>query len=215
MELINTRIGVSIFQQLYPWASTNDANNSFSGGTLQHVETILNFARDRNKPVMIAESTPFGGIHNTTMIDDNIINDSTWKQWFEPVLNLIDTYDISMWSYINCDWDSQPMWHNVGFGETRVSTNAEVMKEWLSLVTNRQYGSRKFLMAGSLVDCSGEISSSFAIVFPSLRLGACIVSVSILLIFFFSLFLRSRYFHSKRLVSVNNEKTSLLMTHSE
>jgi hypothetical protein len=25
-------------------------------------------------------------------------------------------YDIAMWWYINCDWESQPMWHNIEFG---------------------------------------------------------------------------------------------------
>ena len=108
---------------------------------------------------MIAESTPFGGIDMKVNASDPLLADP-WRRWFEPVLNLIELYDIAMWSYINCDWDSQPMWHNVGFGETRVSSDPSVMKKWLDFVTNRRYGERKFLMAGSLDDCGGTITSS-------------------------------------------------------
>ena len=64
-----------------------------------------------------------------------------------------------MWSYINCDWDSQPMWHNVGFGDTRVASNSIVLENWLRLVTTRKYGNRKFLMAGSLETCGGSVIS--------------------------------------------------------
>jgi len=109
-------IGVSLFSQVYA-----DPNRTVLG----HRDTVLqvlDFATQHdNKPVMIAESTPFGGI--------DTLNDP-WNDWFEPVLQLIEEYDIAMWSYINCDWNSQPMWHNVGFGDTRLSTNATIMKFW-------------------------------------------------------------------------------------
>lgn len=108
-------IGVSLFSQLY----TDPQRQTL--GNRDTITAVLDFAAYHNKPVMIAESTPFGGI--------DALNDP-WKDWFEPVLQLIDEYDIGMWSYINCDWDAQPMWHNVGFGETRLSTNATVMKLW-------------------------------------------------------------------------------------
>jgi len=110
-------IGVSLFSQLY----TDPKRQTL--GNRETVTAVLDFAANNcsNKPVMIAESTPFGGID--TLADP-------WNDWFEPVLQLIDEYDISMWSYINCDWDSQPMWHNVGFGESRLSTNATIMKLW-------------------------------------------------------------------------------------
>ena len=85
---------------------------------------------------MIAESTPFGGI-------------VSWSEWFQPTLDLIQKYDISMFSYINCNWEAQPMWHTVGFGETRLSTNEHVMHQWYKHVI---LGDR-FLGAGSLANC--------------------------------------------------------------
>ncbi len=53
-------IGISIFQQLYPWATES---NHFAGGSRNYVVEVLNLAQDHAKPVMIAESTPFGGIY--------------------------------------------------------------------------------------------------------------------------------------------------------
>ena len=61
---------------------------------------------------MIAESTPFGGIDKVAK-KHNIPSNEVWRVWFQKVLDLIDEFDIGMWSYINCNWEAQPMWHNV------------------------------------------------------------------------------------------------------
>ena len=66
-----------------------------------------------------------------------------WSLWFEPVLELIETYDIQMWSYIDCDWDAQPMWHHVGFGDSRLVTSSDVMRKWHKYVLNNP----RFIMA--------------------------------------------------------------------
>ena len=108
-------IGVSLFSQLY-------IDPALAGlGNRETVQAVLDFAGAHKKPLMIAESTPFGGVDRLS---------DPWNDWFVPVLTLIENYDIAMWSYINSDWDAQPMWHNVGFGDTRLSTNATVMHLW-------------------------------------------------------------------------------------
>ena len=130
-------IGVSIFQQLYPWA--NDEENeggNFAGGNQIQVLEVLDFAKAKDKPIMIAESTPFGGMDVTgssiarKYIQDDGGDFDIWNLWFQKTIDLIEEYDISMWSYINCDWDSQPMWRDVGFGDTRLSSSDVVMKHW-------------------------------------------------------------------------------------
>ncbi len=185
----------------------NGENKDSLSGSMKHVETVLDFAKDHNKPVMVAESTPFGGIYTTSI--------KTWKQWFEPMLNLIESHDISMWCYINCDWDSQPMWHNVGFGDTRISTNAQVMENWLALVTERRYGNTTFLMAGSLENCDeSTVYYSFSAI--GLRIG---IKFTLLLLILFvtlrrlSLYLKSRTLRRKNLAhstTFDDERTKLL-----
>jgi hypothetical protein len=135
-------VGISIFQQLYPWAQ-NTNEGVFSGGTIKLVTEVLEFATARDKPIMIAESTPFFGIdlaeqdpiilqqYNLTT-NNNVVD--IWDLWFQPTLDLIEHYDIGMWSYINCNWNSQPMWRGIGFGDTRLASSPRVMEQWMDQV---------------------------------------------------------------------------------
>lgn len=130
-------VGISIFQQLYPWANDgDDKSGNFAGGNIYHVKEVLEFAKALEKPIMIAESTPFGGMNVTESsvgrkyIGDNAKDIGIWNLWFQKTIDLIDEYDISMWSYINCDWGSQPMWSHIGFGDTRLSSSDDVMNHW-------------------------------------------------------------------------------------
>lgn len=114
-------VGLSLFSQFY--------NKTNQLGHFNNVMDILDFARLHQKMVMISESTPYGGINHL---------DDPWSQWFQPVLDLIgnNTNNIGMWSYINCDWESQPMWVNVGFGDSRLTTNRTILKLWQENVLN-------------------------------------------------------------------------------
>jgi len=100
---------------------------------------MFTFLLSRTVPVMIAESTAFGGID--TMEDP-------WSDWFQPTLDLIKEHDIAMWSYINADWDAQPMWKGIGFGDTRLSTNWTVLELWQPRVLANPRFLRR-LVAGS------------------------------------------------------------------
>ena len=37
---------------------------------------------------------------------------------------------MKMFSYINANWDVQPLWAGQGWGDTRVQTNAYVLERW-------------------------------------------------------------------------------------
>jgi Glycosyl hydrolase family 26 len=142
-------IGVSIFSQVYPSSSANNNSTTVPDsiarlGSRATVETILDFAQRRGKPIVIAESAPFGGV--------DILSDP-WNDWFVPVLEYIEEYDIDMWSYIHCDWDAQRMWHGVGFGDSRLSTNATVLRLW------RQHVLRNPRFVARL-DCAAASSTS-------------------------------------------------------
>jgi hypothetical protein len=116
---------------------------------------------------MIAESTPFGGIelkqasndtkHYLTKHHHHYEHDE-WERWFGKVINIINEHDVSMWCYINCDWESMPQWHGVGFGETRISSNEHVMSQWYTKITDNSLKDRNFLFAGSLEYCDGTRS---------------------------------------------------------
>ncbi len=130
-------VGISIFQQVYPWSTES---SHFAGGTRKYIEEVADFAQQHHKPILIAESTPFGGIFGNG--DTNTTFD-IWSLWFAPVLSLIEEYDIRMWSYIDCDWDAQPMWHNIGFGDSRLTSSHNVMTKWREQVLQNP----RFVMA--------------------------------------------------------------------
>lgn len=130
--------GVSLFSQFY---DDDDDSLSSSLGDRTTVDTVLDFCTVHRKPIMIAESTPFGGIPSL---------DDPWNDWFQPVLDLISEHGIAMWSYIDCDWEAQPMWHNVGFGDTRLATNRTVLQLWRRHVLQNP----RFVQAMDLMDGS-------------------------------------------------------------
>jgi len=130
------------------------------GGNVEDIENVLNFAMKRGKPTLIAESSPFGGIELKQVSKDaklfltsNEYDHDDWARWFGRVIDIINKYDVGMWCFINCNWEAQPMWHKVGFGESRLSANPRVMSQWHEQIVNNGRKNRKFLSAGSLENC--------------------------------------------------------------
>jgi hypothetical protein len=118
-------------------------------------ETMVSFCKRYSLPVMIAESTPFGGI-----IDDDpmpsgemSVNEagyegSSWNSWFIPVLEFIEKHEVKMWNYIACDWDRQEMWQRerapgVHWGDTRIEVYRGVKEKWHhDVLENKRYSWR-------------------------------------------------------------------------
>ena len=114
--------------------------------TRELANELIDFARERGKPVMIAEAAPqafdlkekFSADHHeiwdgsaagnkVEMSDDEI-----WEYWFGPLFELMNENDdvIRALAYINVNWDSQRMWgppHAAGYwGDTRLEVNDEI-----------------------------------------------------------------------------------------
>lgn len=122
----------------------------------QLADQILDFSRARGKPVFLAESAPQGydlkqqfNANINTMIDGPpaqneiaIDADAIWQQWFAPFFEYIqhNSDAIRAVAYINCHWDSQPMWgppYKNGFwGDTRIETNKTISQHWQKELQN-------------------------------------------------------------------------------
>ena len=118
-------------------------------------EEVLALARERGKPVMIAESAPQGydlaalTRRNITPILDGpsgegaveMSADMLWDAWFTPFFEFITQNDdvIDAVAYINVDWDAQLMWgppyDNGYWGDTRINANAEITQRWNEAIT--------------------------------------------------------------------------------
>ncbi|MEY4385456.1 MAG: hypothetical protein RLY20_739 [Verrucomicrobiota bacterium] len=95
----------------------------------------LAFARKVRKPVIIAEATPRG--HFLEKEDA----DTVWKTWFEKFFAHIEKNKdvVRAVSYINADWESQPMWKGGKWGQTRVETSPEIKKRWLEKMADPMF----------------------------------------------------------------------------
>jgi hypothetical protein len=135
--------GVSIFEQPFHCQRRRGGGGDHSIDShgddpsvckMDSIERFFDFCLSFDIPLMIAESTPFGGIVSSEE-EEGIGNKSavnragypgdSWSVWFEPVLSLIERYEIRLWSYVNNDWDSLPMWQKnhapgVFWGDSRV-----------------------------------------------------------------------------------------------
>lgn len=71
-------------------------------------EWMLDFARQRKKPVLIAEATP--NYHD--IVQNNTVDE--WNAWFKPLFDYINANSdvIKGLAYINAQWYSQNMWKN-------------------------------------------------------------------------------------------------------
>lgn len=116
---------------------------------------VIDLAREKGKPVMIAEASPQGfdlnerfTAHHHAFWDGEsasgqraVSDDEIWDYWFAPTFALLnDNRDvIKALAYINVDWDSQPMWgppYPEGFwGDTRLETNAEIANRFNDAVS--------------------------------------------------------------------------------
>jgi len=104
---------------------------------------VLELARERGKPVFIAEASPQGydlnRRTNANIARDwdgpqgegvrQVSDEDIWNEWFAPVFELMEQNRdvIYALAYINCHWDSQDMWnapYESGYwGDSRLQVN--------------------------------------------------------------------------------------------
>lgn len=123
-------VAVSIFQQ--PYSTEHKLRHGYPLDGWERPLNVSAFAALHKKPLMIAESTPFGGIHGDGA--------EVWESWFSPVLEFVRTEDVRFWSYIDCDWEAFPMWVGQGWGDSRVQAHAVTASRWATDVI----GSERF-----------------------------------------------------------------------
>lgn len=92
----------------------------------EHLANVAVLASEVNKPLMIAEATPFG----VNLMD----TDNAWSEWFVPFFDFIHQYNVSIVCYIHTDWDQTGMFAGQGWGDSRLEQNADLTKRWLNAV---------------------------------------------------------------------------------
>lgn len=147
--------GVSIFyRDLLQW----DHVPLYTPAAAQ--EKLLNFARERNKPVLVAEAAPqafnIGNLsHGVTQMNNpiEITAQQLWNGWFASFFGYVyqNRDVIRAVAYINANWASQPMWHCApseipkrdtcgagNWGDSRVQANDYILGKWLEQIHNEK-----------------------------------------------------------------------------
>ena len=119
---------------------------------------VLDFARARGKPVMIAECAPQGyrtGALTRSSIHRNdpqpVTAKEIWEGWYQPFFDFAFAHRdvVRAVAYINTHWDAQGMWvcqpgvpagqqgcSNGNWGDSRVQANAEIQARWIREISD-------------------------------------------------------------------------------
>ena len=117
-------------------------------------DELLNFARSRGKPVMIAELSPqgydleAGTVADISPIWDGVSGqgeqartaDQIWSDWFSPLFQYLRANKdaVRAIAYINTNWDKQAMWgppYSSGYwGDTRLQANPAIAARWRAAI---------------------------------------------------------------------------------
>lgn len=124
----------TLWENYYPGNDYVDwCGYSYWGGNpLSDTCSTIQFALAHNKPLFIAEIAPRGHF----LDDEN--GEELWKSWFEVFFQHIkdNIKHVKAISYINCDWDNQPMWKGQNWGDTRIEANTYIHEQWLKKMNN-------------------------------------------------------------------------------
>ena len=95
----------------------------WSGGSVE--APVLDLAREKGMPVFIGEASTRG-----FQLDQ--IGELVWYDWFDVFFAHIEENKdvIKAISYINANWNAQPMWRDAGWGVSEIQTNEAVLKRW-------------------------------------------------------------------------------------
>ena len=113
---------------------------------------MFEFARKKGKPVFIAEATPtisdYGGklygLTKETQLSNAEQADEAWEKWFLPFFKAVEQNKdvVKAVHYINCHWDSHPMWYeNPTFKgvDARLQLSEKLGQLWLEKTNNPPY----------------------------------------------------------------------------
>ncbi|MCK5013594.1 MAG: hypothetical protein KAS66_07225 [Candidatus Omnitrophica bacterium] len=118
--------GVDI-SEYYPGDDYADwAGISYFAQPQDLMQPMVDFAREKGKPVMIGEATPQGRKTSHGHL--------VWAGWYQPLFRFVEANDIKIISYINSNWDIMPMYAGQNWGDARIEEDEYIKKAWLDKV---------------------------------------------------------------------------------
>ena len=127
-------VGVSFFPG---W---DDASEGSAGAARNELWQI---SMSQHKPFMIAESGPKAKFQPS-------LGQAAWTGFYAGMFSFIAAHNVKLLSYINANWEAQPLWAGQGWGDTRVQTNPYVLGQWQSTIASDRFSSSSATLYGEL-----------------------------------------------------------------
>lgn len=112
-------VGISLFGHMYSSELNAEGN------------TVFNFARAHNKPVMVAESSPIHGIEKDSI--------DAWNTWFVNFLSLTYSRNVKAISFINEDWRRLSIAGLSEWKDARLQNNEQIHRAWFKETAKDRY----------------------------------------------------------------------------
>lgn len=114
------------------WVAISVFEHAYNGTDFgPYCDTVLNFAKQHKKPMMIAESNPVRGIDKK--------NTKAWDQWFVNFFSFIYNKNIKAVSFINEDWQKLYMQGVSHWKDGRLYNNEKISKAWFEETNKDRY----------------------------------------------------------------------------
>jgi len=103
----------------------------FNPYNTDNMDKVVDYARSKNKPMMIAEAAPIK-MGSTE-------GEALWKRWYAFVFDYIKTRNIKAFCYINCNWDNLPMFTKEQWGDSRIEADKTVRSRWIETIEDGRF----------------------------------------------------------------------------
>jgi len=114
------------------WVAISVFGHAYAGIDFgQDCDNVLQFAKERKKPVMIAESSPIKGVDKEST--------EAWNQWFVNFFTFTYSKNIKAISFINEDWPSLRMGGIEEWKDSRLYNNSQISDAWFKETNKDRY----------------------------------------------------------------------------
>ncbi len=106
---------------------------------------MIDLAREKGKPVFIAEATPMFNDSKSVHLGNEEEAEKAWNTWFAELFATIDENPdvIKAVSYINCNWSAQKMWQGsegiFSQIDSRLQESEKLSASWKEIVGGENF----------------------------------------------------------------------------
>ncbi len=96
---------------------------------------LLEVCRERKRPMIICEASAIKDKGH-----ENLSGEAYWDYWYRPFFGFIEeNREVKAFSIINCNWDAEESFKNIGWGDARMTTDEVVVRRWREKMKDARY----------------------------------------------------------------------------